>query len=1400
MNKIYKVIWSKVKHCYVVVSELTKRDGKSASPTGLLGRKAAVLAVMALCGAGAVLPTMPVRAEYVIAVDQTTVGNNGFAMKWPGADEKPEEYLGSIGVGYPKDSKNMQMRFGLATGDTDYSDNKKTYDGIPVANEYKYRTALGRQFRNFGAGATSIGYFSKSVGTETTSLGYMAQTEEWLGTALGARTYSSGKGATAVGYHAVSINTQSTAIGNNAVAFDQATAVGNDTWALGKGSIAFGSDDTYLGSEYMDALPRPVIESVYKKVWAKDEPYHIFKDYLDPNNKDDYGQNAFNKAYTGAASIYSPTYAGGTAAIAIGARAIAPGSGSTAVGVLAMAMGARSTAIGTRAYVSEGAAGGLSMGEESRVLQTNGISVGNHTYSGDQGSVSYGYNSKAVGSGAVAVGHQAVASAELNKDAATKLDALLQYRITKNHTQDIQTIMQSSKNDPEAALEKVNPKIATYNDASHIIRVKNVVKKDEKGNISWANPEHTVPNFNTSYEYMLKEKGKNAVSVGRNVWATGTGAVAVGSLSWAAGDNALALGEMAYAKGDNSLVLGRSGIAAAKNSLAIGVNSTALGLSATAMGVNTAATAEQSAAIGANASATASQAMALGVDAEADLANSIAIGVGSKTDYTEKDLTQDGWAPRNAITFPSSTQVGVVSVGSIGSERRISNVASGYRDTDAVNVSQLRSLEERFSNNLADDSDLNPFSYLAVDKTNGDVTKVIPLQQKELNYRKYINYRIKQIELQIKGKHQKIDKTFLDRIKVVVDKLEKNTANKTGIDASGLKGKSADVIIQELKKAYPELDTNDTNAVINKLNEWKKDKLKDSLQKALTEKEQGFLKETNYLNDGAKGKDAIAFGYKAQSLADNAVAIGKESRVDKEAQGAIALGAFSSGTRAGGQRAYDFDNERVFADDNAARQGIGGILANKSNIGALSIGSAKYTRQITNVAGGSEDTDAVNVAQLKRVFNMVKDELGFNFEPDWGGRPWVSVGRGKDKNNTLSFGIQGGIQNEAETVDGNIGVYGKSKTNTENNKNQYYIAKVQLAKNLKNLESATFTKTEKGVTTTSVINDKGLTIGTGNNAISLTNGGLAMGGQKITGLANGTQATDAVNLGQLQNVDNKVEGNIGFNIDGNTGAHGPWVSAGTKASQKGKISLKIRGGDNDSNINVDLGRVTNSGFDTIEAKINLNHNLQSLESATFTKDGRTSTLNQDGLTIGSGNSAVALTKDGLSMGSHQIHGVAAGKADTDAVNVAQVNKAIQAKADELKKNEIKTAQDTANTANTKADQISKDLVAHKKVAVTYDDEQKKQITLGSGTEGTTITHVKAGALSKTSTDAVNGSQLFATNTNVTANTTNISNITKTLSSGFKVKAGETEETVGLDNQNPETVEFKAVSENNSFTV
>lgn len=54
MNKIYKVIWSRVKHCYVVVSEIAKREGKSTNTTGLARHRAAILAVATLCLVGGI--------------------------------------------------------------------------------------------------------------------------------------------------------------------------------------------------------------------------------------------------------------------------------------------------------------------------------------------------------------------------------------------------------------------------------------------------------------------------------------------------------------------------------------------------------------------------------------------------------------------------------------------------------------------------------------------------------------------------------------------------------------------------------------------------------------------------------------------------------------------------------------------------------------------------------------------------------------------------------------------------------------------------------------------------------------------------------------------------------------------------------------------------------------------------------------------------------------------------------------------------------------------------------------------------------------------------------------------------------------------------------------------------
>ncbi|WDR98181.1 YadA family autotransporter adhesin [Burkholderia ambifaria] len=127
-------------------------------------------------------------------------------------------------------------------------------------------------------------------------------------------------------------------------------------------------------------------------------------------------------------------------------------------------------------------------------------------------------------------------------------------------------------------------------------------------------------------------------------------------------------------------------------------------------------------------------------------------------------------------------------------------------------------------------------------------------------------------------------------------------------------------------------------------------------------------------------------------------------------------------------------------------------------------------------------------------------------------------------------------------------------------------------------------------------------------------------------------------------------------------------------------------------------------------------------------DGNGNRLNSVSLIGGNPNAAVVLKN------------VAAGTDDTDAVNVKQL-KSVQSNLDQLGA-----------------------------LAVQYDDSSKSSITLG-GAGGTRITNVKAGTLSATSTDAVNGSQLYATNQQVSKNTTDIANLQDNVTNIANGKAG-----------------------------
>lgn len=91
--------------------------------------------------------------------------------------------------------------------------------------------------------------------------------------------------------------------------------------------------------------------------------------------------------------------------------------------------------------------------------------------------------------------------------------------------------------------------------------------------------------------------------------------------------------------------------------------------------------------------------------------------------------------------------------------------------------------------------------------------------------------------------------------------------------------------------------------------------------------------------------------------ADNAVAIGVSSSA--AVKNGVAIGAFSKADTAAGVSGYDPSTKAASTDTSAAW---------RSTVSAVSVGDKTegYTRQITNVAAGATDTDAVNVAQLKK--------------------------------------------------------------------------------------------------------------------------------------------------------------------------------------------------------------------------------------------------------------------------------------------------------------------------------------------------------------------------------------------------------------------------------------------------
>ena len=400
------------------------------------------------------------------------------------------------------------------------------------------------------------------------------------------------------------------------------------------------------------------------------------------------------------------------------------------------------------------------------------------------------------------------------------------------------------------------------------------------------------------------------------------------------------------------------------------------GHASTSVGVHSLAKGDLASAYGASSRANAIGSLALGTGAIADKQNAVAIGTGSTTDLTgtrqlDASYDKDGkWvasdSPNAVYTFKwagglNTAEGDVVSFGSSGAERQLKNVAAGRiaeDSTDAINGSQVNAVIEKF---IAEG-----VKYFSVNST-------------------------------VEPNRQNKGATGTDAIAIGPNASATNTNTlATGTNATAT-GDSATAYGTGTKAS-------ETGAVAIGSTITKPDATKASTEAtganatalgagaqatALDSTAVGALSE-------AKAQEAIAIGSKAKSESVAGVAIGQNAQVGAAATqglalgqnaavstvGGVALGTGSVASVASGVSGIGVDGE---AEGTARVNTYAKLHDNADNSltsgqGAVAIGGTSnntpFTRQITGLAAGTNDTDAVNVAQLKSVNLAFKGNTG----------------------------------------------------------------------------------------------------------------------------------------------------------------------------------------------------------------------------------------------------------------------------------------------------------------------------------------------------------------------------------------------------------------------------------------
>ena len=470
-------------------------------------------------------------------------------------------------------------------------------------------------------------------------------------------------------------------------------------------------------------------------------------------------------------------------------------------------------------------------------------------------------------------------------------------------------------------------------------------------------------------------------------------------------------------------------------------------------------------------------------------------------------------------------------------------------------------------------------------------------------------------------------------------------------------------------------------------------------------------------NAKAQAESSIAFGTKANvgSAGTNAVAIGKDSSAT--VANGVALGSESKATTAAGVTGFDMADGR-----SNVYSGLAGT-AKTANMAAVSVGDgANKTRQITGVAAGKEDTDAVNVAQLKSTNLKIAGnttsggadvrlhDQTLTVKGD--GTYLTSTAAGNTITMELKQDVKDKIDNAATKKLDNLDPAGvqKIKDTAAWNvvANSGTAEKVQGGDTVKFINGNNIEVTQSGkdftFATKKDVTFDSVTI---NNGPKLSSTGIDAGNKKISNLADGTANNDAVNLGQLNNAINNatttatstekvvastaadniatVAPSTGQNLGDKNATYEVSVSktavqniakdaAAWNVSTNGGTAEKVEGGDTVNFVNGDNIEVTNTGKDiTIATKRDVNF---------------------DSITVPAGAGNVVINNSGINAGNNKITNVADGTVaagSKDAINGGQLHDVKTSVTNnttalnDLKSNTIKLSGDSTSTTAERLD-------------------------------------------------------------------------------------------------------------------